>query len=173
MTRTRLVAAAALCCAFTILTVAGQGQAPGATAFTAEQAAAGRAAFEQSCAMCHGQNLRQLPNALLAGTEFVGRWGSRATSDLVPVPVSVRRGTEFVSGLAAGDFELYDNGVRQEVATVSPATLGIDVSLVVDTSGSVIGSLARFKSDVKEIAGTLRPLKEKVWAEEGTVGRAA
>jgi mono/diheme cytochrome c family protein len=54
-----------------------------AFAFTAEQAAAGRAAFEQSCAMCHGQNLRQLPNALLAGTEFVGRWGNRATSDLV------------------------------------------------------------------------------------------
>src|SRR5262245_35868995 len=54
-----------------------------AFAFTSEQAAAGRAAFEQTCAMCHGQNLRQLPNAQLAGTEFVGRWGSRATSDLV------------------------------------------------------------------------------------------
>ncbi|HVJ30827.1 MAG TPA: hypothetical protein VNA66_11010, partial [Gammaproteobacteria bacterium] len=52
-------------------------------AFTAEQAAAGRAAFEQTCAMCHGQNLRQLPNALLAGTEFVGRWGNRTTGDLV------------------------------------------------------------------------------------------
>ena len=54
-----------------------------AFAFTAEQAAAGRAAFEQTCAACHGANLRQLPNALLAGTEFVGRWGNRATSDLV------------------------------------------------------------------------------------------
>jgi alcohol dehydrogenase (cytochrome c) len=54
-----------------------------AFAFTAEQAAAGRAAFEQTCAMCHGQNLRQLPNALLAGPEFVGRWGNRATGDLV------------------------------------------------------------------------------------------
>jgi alcohol dehydrogenase (cytochrome c) len=54
-----------------------------AFAFTAEQAAAGRAAYEQSCASCHGPNLRQLPNALLAGDEFLGRWGTRATSDLI------------------------------------------------------------------------------------------
>jgi alcohol dehydrogenase (cytochrome c) len=54
-----------------------------ALAYTAEQATAGRAAFEQTCAMCHGQNLRQLPNAQLAGAEFVGRWGNRATGDLV------------------------------------------------------------------------------------------
>jgi alcohol dehydrogenase (cytochrome c) len=54
-----------------------------AFAFTAEQAAAGRAAYEQSCVACHGPNLRQLPNALLAGDEFLGRWGNRATSDLI------------------------------------------------------------------------------------------
>src|SRR5688572_16858384 len=54
-----------------------------AFAFTAEQAAAGRSAYEQSCVACHGPNLRQLPNALLAGDEFLGRWGNRATSDLV------------------------------------------------------------------------------------------
>ena len=57
--------------------------APSAHAFTAEQAAAGRAAYDQSCAMCHGATLRQLPNALLAGAEFVARWGNRATSDLI------------------------------------------------------------------------------------------
>ena len=54
-----------------------------AFAFTAEQAAAGRAAYEQGCVACHGPNLRQLPNALLAGEEFLGRWGNRATSDLI------------------------------------------------------------------------------------------
>jgi alcohol dehydrogenase (cytochrome c) len=56
---------------------------PTAFAFTAEQAAAGRAAYEQTCVACHGPNLRQLPTALLAGTEFIGRWGNRATSALV------------------------------------------------------------------------------------------
>ncbi len=56
---------------------------PTASAFTTEQAAAGRTAYEQSCATCHGANLRQLPNALLAGEEFVGRWGNRATNELI------------------------------------------------------------------------------------------
>jgi alcohol dehydrogenase (cytochrome c) len=54
-----------------------------AFSFTAEQAAAGRIAYEQTCATCHGATLRQLPNAVLAGTEFIGRWGNRATSDLI------------------------------------------------------------------------------------------
>jgi PQQ-dependent dehydrogenase (methanol/ethanol family) len=54
-----------------------------AFAFTSEQAAAGRAVYEQVCTNCHGANLRALPNALLAGPEFIGRWGNRATSDLV------------------------------------------------------------------------------------------
>ena len=57
--------------------------AASALAFTSEQAAAGRAAYEQNCAACHGATLRQLPNALLGGTEFLGRWGNRATSDLI------------------------------------------------------------------------------------------
>jgi alcohol dehydrogenase (cytochrome c) len=52
-------------------------------AFTSEQAAAGRAAYEQRCATCHGANLRQLPNALLAGPEFLARWGNRATNELI------------------------------------------------------------------------------------------
>jgi alcohol dehydrogenase (cytochrome c) len=57
--------------------------ASAAFGYTAEQAAAGRAAYEQGCMTCHGPNLRQLPNALLAGTEFLGRWGNRATNDLI------------------------------------------------------------------------------------------
>jgi alcohol dehydrogenase (cytochrome c) len=50
--------------------------------FTLEQAAAGRAAYEQHCAACHGATLRQLPDALLAGREFVAKWGNRATNEL-------------------------------------------------------------------------------------------
>ena len=54
-----------------------------AHAFTAEQAAAGRAAFQQSCAMCHGADLRSLPNSILAAPEFTTRWQGRTTSDLL------------------------------------------------------------------------------------------
>jgi len=52
-------------------------------AFTAEQVAAGRAAFQQNCAMCHGADMRTLPNAILAAPEFAGRWTGRTTSDLL------------------------------------------------------------------------------------------
>jgi alcohol dehydrogenase (cytochrome c) len=54
-----------------------------ARSFTAEQATAGRAAYEQECASCHGANLRQLPEALLAGREFTAKWESRPASELI------------------------------------------------------------------------------------------
>ena len=53
------------------------------SSFTTEQASAGRTAYEQNCATCHGANLRQLPDALLAGREFAAKWGSRRTDELV------------------------------------------------------------------------------------------
>jgi alcohol dehydrogenase (cytochrome c) len=54
-----------------------------ASAFTAEQATAGRAAFQQTCVMCHGADLRTLPNAILAAPEFGGRWTGKTTTDLL------------------------------------------------------------------------------------------
>jgi alcohol dehydrogenase (cytochrome c) len=58
------------------------GQQPAAAApFTAEQAAAGRAAYEENCAGCHGENLDGLPP--LSGPAFVGSWSTRSTRDLI------------------------------------------------------------------------------------------
>ena len=54
-----------------------------ALAFTSEQAATGRAAFEQTCVACHGASLRQLPGSILAGPEFVAKWGERSTTELL------------------------------------------------------------------------------------------
>jgi alcohol dehydrogenase (cytochrome c) len=54
-----------------------------ASAFTDEQAAAGRAAYAQHCLSCHGANLRVLPNAMLAGPEFLARWGTRGANELL------------------------------------------------------------------------------------------
>jgi VWFA-related protein len=80
----------------------------------------------------------------------------RSVSDLVAVQVSVHTARSVVSGLAAADFELTDNGVRQEISAVSADKVSADVTLVVDTSGSVIRSLDRFKSDVRRMADELR-----------------
>jgi alcohol dehydrogenase (cytochrome c) len=57
--------------------------AESALSFTPQQVAAGRATFEQSCATCHGTNLRQLPGSVLAGPEFVAKWGERGTNELL------------------------------------------------------------------------------------------
>src|SRR5262247_4305120 len=57
-----------------------KGQQPAAGPFTADQANAGRAAFQTNCAGCHGADLMGYPP--LAGPAFVGSWGTRNTRDL-------------------------------------------------------------------------------------------
>ncbi len=51
--------------------------------FTTEQAAAGRASYEQNCAVCHGADMRTLPNAQLVGPEFMSRWQNRSANELI------------------------------------------------------------------------------------------
>jgi alcohol dehydrogenase (cytochrome c) len=52
-------------------------------AFTAEQVQEGGAAYAQSCAACHGADLRTLPTAPLQGDEFIAKWRTRSTNDLL------------------------------------------------------------------------------------------
>src|SRR5688572_4644911 len=52
-------------------------------AFTAEQAQTGQASYAQSCASCHGADLRTLPTAPLQGNEFIAKWRTRSTNDLL------------------------------------------------------------------------------------------
>jgi alcohol dehydrogenase (cytochrome c) len=58
------------------------GQQPAAGPFTAEQATAGRAAYDVSCAGCHGSDLANGNAPALAGAAFAGSWGTRTTRDL-------------------------------------------------------------------------------------------
>jgi len=82
----------------------------------------------------------------------------RATTDRVTIDVSVRAGKDPVRGLTAADFVLEDNGVRQEIEAITTDSLPVDVTLAMDLSGSVLGNIDRFKSNVKTIASTLRPI---------------
>jgi len=76
----------------------------------------------------------------------------------VVIPVSVRSGNRPVSGLTAGDFELRDNGVVQELQGADAEKLPIDVTLLLDLSSSVDGPmLQRLKQAVGDTAGLLRP----------------
>lgn len=63
--------------------VAGQ-QTPGAPVYTADQAAAGRVAYQANCAGCHMPDLGGRGEAPpLAGANFMSTWGGRSTRDLL------------------------------------------------------------------------------------------
>jgi alcohol dehydrogenase (cytochrome c) len=76
----QLLLAFAVLFAGSALLVTGQQQPPTAGPFTAEQANAGRAAFQANCAGCHGADLMGFPP--LAGPAFIGSWSTRNTRDL-------------------------------------------------------------------------------------------
>jgi VWFA-related protein len=57
--------------------------------------------------------------------------------DTVRVDVDVSRSDRPVLGLGAGDFEVFDNGVRQNVDLIAASALPVDVVLVLDTSKSL------------------------------------
>jgi VWFA-related protein len=91
-------------------------------------------------------------------------WGARQQGrfqsgvELVVVPVSVTAKGKPVTGLGAEDFALTDNGVRQTVEAVSLDTLPIDVTLLLDTSSSVRGTmLEHLKQAVRQTAAMLTP----------------
>jgi hypothetical protein len=81
----------------------------------------------------------------------------RADADTVAVNVSVKRDTLPVLGLTAADFRLYDNDVLQRVAAVSMDAVPVDVSFVVDLSGSAFQDLAAARDAVRRMAAFLRP----------------
>ena len=84
----------------------------------------------------------------------------RSATTLVSVDVSVQRGNASVAGLVSADFALTDNGVLQSIDAVSidAVAVPVDVTLVVDTSGSTSDSISQFRADVLSIAQLLRPI---------------
>ncbi len=65
----------------------------------------------------------------------------RTSANVVRVDTLVTSRGKPVTGLQPADFELYDNGVRQQVTAASIEDLDVDVVLALDTSASVRGAL--------------------------------
>lgn len=63
----------------------------------------------------------------------------RSRVEAVRVDVSVMRGTTPVSGLTVANFRLTDAGVPQSITGVSVDTVPLQITLVLDTSGSLAG----------------------------------
>jgi VWFA-related protein len=65
----------------------------------------------------------------------------RASADVVSVEASVRRDRRPVMGLGAADFEILDNGVPQQITDITYEKLPIDVTVLLDISASVSGTV--------------------------------
>jgi alcohol dehydrogenase (cytochrome c) len=59
------------------------GQQRPAGPYTAEQAAAGRSAYQASCASCHAPDLSGREGPQLAGATFMSQWGDKTAGDLI------------------------------------------------------------------------------------------
>jgi len=84
-----------------------------------------------------------------------------ARVEAVYVDVFVTEGRRPVAGLSAADFELRDNGVRQEVELVAVEAMPLPTFLVLDASGSVTGDkLVQLHAALRTFVARLRPEDE-------------
>jgi len=81
----------------------------------------------------------------------------RARVDAVLVPVIVTDHGQFVRGLKPQDFELFEDGVRQPIASLVSEDAPLDLVLAVDVSGSMENALVDVKAAVKQLLAKLRP----------------
>jgi Ca-activated chloride channel family protein len=77
----------------------------------------------------------------------------RASIDTVSVDVSVEQRGHPLTNLTADDFEVRDNGVVQQIGTISREALPIDVTFVADLSGSVRGPTLRELTRAIDVIG--------------------
>jgi len=81
--------------------------------------------------------------------------------EAVYVDVFVTEASRPVTGLTEADFEVRDNGARQQVELVAVESLPLTTFLVLDTSGSVEGEkLAQLQAAARALLAGLRPADE-------------
>src|SRR5262249_34664121 len=102
------------------------------------QRAQGRARGRGRRASLRAAALAGLVSAGLALASPPGGLEERARVELVLVPVSIRDAAGLpVPGLTREDFTLYENGIRQEIATFDRDPTPVSIVFGVDTSGSM------------------------------------
>ena len=82
----------------------------------------------------------------------------RATMEVVTLNVTVtdQEGRQ-VSGLTGEDFEVLEEGVRQQIQFFTAVNIPLDVVLLIDTSSSMKGKIAMVQAAAHEFVRTLRP----------------
>jgi Ca-activated chloride channel homolog len=83
----------------------------------------------------------------------------RSAIELVNLNVTVVNGhARAVTGLSSDQFEIFEDGVRQELQFFAPGDLAVDVILMLDTSGSMAGSLPLVQQAALRFVHALRPV---------------
>jgi VWFA-related protein len=102
--------------------------------------------------------------ALEDGARLVGNlhtkdlgYAERVRTEAVLVPVIVTEGGHFVRGLKRQDFEVFEDGVPQPIASFVNEEAALDLVLAVDVSGSMEHALDEVKAAVKQLLTKLRP----------------
>jgi Ca-activated chloride channel family protein len=82
----------------------------------------------------------------------------RSNVDLISLMVSVTSsGGRYMSGLEADDFEVFEDGRLQELTFFSPANTALSVSLLLDSSSSMEGSMPLAQRAAMEFVARLKP----------------
>jgi Ca-activated chloride channel homolog len=83
----------------------------------------------------------------------------RSAIELVNLNVTVVGGNaRAVTGLTPDQFEIFEDGVRQELQFFAPGDLAVDVILMLDTSGSMAASLPLVQQAALRFIHALRPV---------------
>jgi VWFA-related protein len=94
----------------------------------------------------------QPPDQIPTGPVFSSRIA------VVQVDALVTENNRPVSGLQASDFEVQDNGIRQDVQLIAGGSVPLNVVLALDTSGSVDGDrLVQLRAAANALLDGLRP----------------
>lgn len=80
----------------------------------------------------------------------------RIRTEAVLVPVIVTNGGQFVRGLKKQDFEVFEDGVAQPIASMVSEDAPLDLVLAIDISGSMEAALPNVKAAVKQLLAKLR-----------------
>ncbi|OFW06910.1 MAG: hypothetical protein A3H96_14740 [Acidobacteria bacterium RIFCSPLOWO2_02_FULL_67_36] len=81
----------------------------------------------------------------------------RSRASVVLVDVLVRDGNRVVQGLTKEDFQVFDAGVPQRIDELLGEQLPVDLTILLDASGSTARAIDRFETSAAEIAAMLRP----------------
>ncbi len=83
-------------------------------------------------------------------------YSEKVQIEAVLVPVIVTDGGQFVRGLQQQEFEVFEDGVRQPIASMVSENAPLDLVVAIDISGSMEDSLHEVKPAVRQLLSKLR-----------------